>query len=78
MLMRRDAHPRRSRAITIAEQQAHENERNHIEYLKNAESELGKRNYTMQDAIKAIDQNSQMISYMREKKLIDEKGNVIT
>jgi len=73
--MKREARRRRSRAQVLAEQQQLANEKYHVDCLKQAEAELQKRNYSLQDAMNAIEQNQKMLVYMREKDLIDEKGN---
>jgi len=53
-----------------------EQEKRHIDYLKAAEQELSKRNLTLHDAINNVDENAKLLTYLREKGMMDEKGQM--
>eukprot|EP01022_Parablepharisma_sp_SALTPOND_P019020 TRINITY_DN3195_c0_g1_i1.p2 TRINITY_DN3195_c0_g1~~TRINITY_DN3195_c0_g1_i1.p2 ORF type:complete len:173 (+),score=5.96 TRINITY_DN3195_c0_g1_i1:638-1156(+) len=76
MLLKLSSKPRKRKAELEVERRAKEEEKQHIENLKNAEVAFHTKRYKFEDALHAIDQNEKLVTYLKQKGAMDEEGNI--
>lgn len=78
MILKKSAKQRLHKAELLEARRAKEGERAHIAHLMEAEAALAARHFRIEDAVSAIDQGEKMVSYLKDKGIMDGEGNVKT
>lgn len=76
MILKKNAKPRRKKYELIRCKQEKEVEEQHIKHLYDIEAKLAGKRIKIEDALTAVTENENMVKFMQEKGIINEKGQI--
>ena len=77
LMLKSASKPRKGKRECAFEKRTIEEEKNHIQYLKDVESSFKSKKLKFEDALAVIEDNARMIEYMKANGIMDENGNLI-